>query len=368
MVDSHSKYMLRALELAEKGAGAVSPNPMVGAVIVDGSGKIIGEGYHQRYGEAHAEVNAIAAVEDPAALRDSTMYVTLEPCSHYGKTPPCADKIIEVGIPRVVIGCIDINAKVSGRGVQKLKDAGIEVILDVENQRCIDINRRFFTAQSLGRPYVILKWAQSSDGFLDIRRERSVRPAWFTGRDGRLLVHSWRAVEDAIMVGRTTAEMDNPSLTVREVQGRNPLRVVVSRSGELDSSLSLFSGEAQTILFSGNLVEYPNCQSVVIDFNQSSALFRILAELKNRGVNSLIVEGGTELLTSFLKSGLWDEARVFTAPYGISHYYGELVGRVEGVKAPRMADYLDLVEQAKSSEPQMVGDAWLQYFFADQDR
>ncbi len=346
------------------GAGAVSPNPMVGAVIVHRSGRVIGEGYHQRYGEAHAEVNAIASVSNPEELLDSTIYVTLEPCSHYGKTPPCADKIIEVGIPRVVVGCIDTNAKVSGRGIQRLRDAGVDVVLGVEEQRCKELNRGFFTAQSLGRPYVILKWAESHDGFLDIIRPLGSTPKWFTGSHCKKLVHSWRAFNDAIMVGRSTAEMDNPSLTVREVEGHNPIRVILSRGGEIRGDLKLFDGEAKTLLFSGSEVSYPNVETIVVDFTQSTSLFRVLAELKNRGVNSLIVEGGSELLRSFLQSGLWDEARVFTAPYGVEHYYGLNSCDIQGVLAPKMADYLDPLVQGRSVESQLIDGVLLNYYHA----
>ncbi len=355
------RFMRRAITLAERGLGYVSPNPLVGAVIVDTVGKIIGQGWHEKYGEAHAEVNAIRSVRDKAQLRSSTIYVTLEPCSHYGKTPPCCDLILKMGIPRVVIGSVDTNPKVSGAGIERLRGEGVEVVVGVEQSMCRELNKRFFMVQECGRPYVILKWAQSSDGYLDAVRPGGVSPAWFTGPEAKAMVHSWRAEEDAIVVGGNTARLDNPALTVREVEGRNPLRVVVSKSGDLDNTLKLFSGEADTILFSDkhHQRQYPNCQTVPIDFSQNP-LTEMLTNLRARGINSLFVEGGAQLLAMFLKAELWDEARIFTAPRPLSHYYGELADIV-GVPAPKMEDYLRPEEVEVSEALYSVGSSQLRF-------
>lgn len=361
MKPSAEYYMGCALELAKKGGARVSPNPMVGAVIVsDDSGEIIGRGYHRCYGEPHAEVNAVADLKCSSEanyrerLANSTMYVTLEPCSHYGKTPPCADMIIEMGVPRVVVGCLDPHEKVSGRGVAKLREAGVDVVVGVLESECRELNRRFITAHSEARPYVILKWAQSSDGFLDIERTAQQKPAWFTGLDGRRLVHSWRALEDAIMVGRVTAEMDNPALSVREVEGRNPVRVVLDRGSILDDSLRLFDGEAQTIVYTASSArEYPNAQSVVVDF-RVDVIPQILADLHSRGVLSLIVEGGATLLNSFIDASLWDEARVFVSKHPISYYYDQETAKKGGVEAPEVEAMLDKMEIKMGYRPHLV--------------
>lgn len=327
-------YMMRAIELAKKAIGHTSPNPMVGAVVVDRSGAIIGEGYHERCGTAHAEVNAIAAVDDAQKLKEATIYVTLEPCSHHGKTPPCADLIIDRGIPRVVVGCVDPYEQVSGRGIEKLRAAGVDVKVGVCQSKCRELNKRFITAQTLNRPYIILKWAQSSDGYIDIVRDASIKPAWFTGEEARTLVHSWRAEEDAIMVGRCTAELDNPSLTVRNVVGRNPIRIVTDRNGILSEQLHLFDGEAPTILFSAIDSEKKNAETIVLNYNKP-IIDQALNTLRCRGIQSLIVEGGTMLLNSFIDSDLWDEARIFTAAHTIAHYY-PTIHNFEGVAAPQL--------------------------------
>lgn len=358
MLNQNNRYMSRAIELARRGAGFASPNPMVGSVIVkqtlqnDGSvgDEIVGEGYHECCGEAHAEVNAINSVIEryPDAYREvlsnSTIYVTLEPCSHFGRTPPCADKIVEMGIPRVVVGCLDPFEKVSGRGIKKLRDAGVEVQVGVMESECRELNKRFITAQLQHRPYIILKWAESKDGYLDIIRDSSVSPAWFTGGEEKRLVHKWRAEEDAIMVGRKTVEMDNPSLTVREVEGRNPVRVVLDRDAVLnEESYAVFNSEARTLVYTSREgVEYKNAESVVLDYNQN-VLPQILEDLHSRGLQSLIVEGGSQLLNSFLESGLWDEAKVFTSAQNIDFYYQNTVecGEVRGVKSPNILKYME---------------------------
>lgn len=270
-------YMKRCLELAALGRGSVSPNPMVGCVIVH-DGRIIGEGWHRQYGEAHAEVNAVTDAEKKqgtALFGQSTLYVNLEPCSHWGKTPPCADLIIGKGIPKVVIGCIDSNSKVSGQGIKRMREAGIEVTVGVLEKESLDLNRRFFTAQVKKRPYIILKWAQTADGYLDaVRPSADIPPAWMTGRTAKILVHKWRSEEDAILVGRRTMELDRPALTVREWIGRNPRKVILQGGQSIED---------------------------------------VLRQLQEEKVQSLFVEGGAQTLQGFIDKGLWDEARIFTA-------------------------------------------------------
>lgn len=328
--------MERAIELALKGKGRTGLNPMVGAVIVDAGGTIIGQGYHQCYGSHHAEVNAIASVEDQSLLPGSTIYVTLEPCSHYGKTPPCVDLIIEKGIKKVVVATIDPNPSVSGAGVAKLREAGVEVVLGVAESECRAINRPFFIRHEQRRPYVILKWAQSADGFLDIVRPDGMSAAWMTGDDARRVVHQWRAECDAIMVGRKTVEMDDPQLTVRDAQGENPLRVVLDRRMKLPVSSRVFDCQASTLIFTEIESKVAHSASQTIDYSQD-ILPQVLAHLNERSVGVLLVEGGAQLLNSFIEAGLWDEARIFTAQKPILDYYPyHFSSRVMGIKAPEI--------------------------------
>ncbi|MDE6814224.1 MAG: bifunctional diaminohydroxyphosphoribosylaminopyrimidine deaminase/5-amino-6-(5-phosphoribosylamino)uracil reductase RibD [Duncaniella sp.] len=286
-MQTDEKYMRRALELARHGELDASPNPMVGAVIVDPSGRIIGEGWHRRCGEGHAEVNAVASVKDPSMLRDATMYVTLEPCSHYGKTPPCADMIVEKGIPRVVIGTLDPFAKVSGRGVAKLLAAGVEVSTGMLEDECRELNRKFMTAHRLHRPYITLKWAQSADGYIDGRISTHVTS---------VAVHKMRATNDAILIGSGTALADNPTLTTRDFAGKSPVKVVLDRRRRLPADLRLFN-DGEVIVLS----DYRN-------------LSEAMERLYDRGLTSVLVEGGAEILGSFLSEDLWDEIRVEVSP------------------------------------------------------
>ncbi len=302
------KYMRRCLALAYNGRYGAAPNPMVGAVIVC-NGRIIGEGYHIRCGGPHAEVNAVRSVRNPELLGKSVIYVSFEPCSHYGKTPPCADLIIEKQIPRVVVGCVDPFAKVAGRGIQKLRNAGIDVKTGVLEEECRALNRRFITFHSEKRPYVVLKWAQSADGFIDVSRTGG-SPAVLSSAETLMLAHRHRAGCKAVLVGRRTALLDNPNLTVRSWWGENPLRLVVDRTVSLPASLHLFDGTVPTVVFtekerenSGG-VEY--CK---LDFS-SNILPQIMSCLYRRGVQSLLVEGGHELLQGFIDSDLWDEAYI----------------------------------------------------------
>ncbi|WP_289621639.1 bifunctional diaminohydroxyphosphoribosylaminopyrimidine deaminase/5-amino-6-(5-phosphoribosylamino)uracil reductase RibD [Bacteroides congonensis] len=320
------KYMRRCIELAANGLCNVAPNPMVGAVIVC-DGRIIGEGYHIRCGEAHAEVNAIRSVKDESLLQRSTIYVSLEPCSHYGKTPPCADLIIEKQIPRIVIGCQDPFSKVAGRGIQKLRDAGREVIVGVLEKECQHLIRRFITFNTLHRPFITLKWAESADHFIDIERTNG-KPVILSSPLSSMLVHKKRAEADAIMVGRRTALLDNPSLTVRNWYGHNPIRIVLDRSLSLPNDLQIFDGDIPTLIFTEKKrSEEKNITYITIDFSHNP-LIQIMEELYQRKIQSLLVEGGSQLLQSFIDNGLWDEAFIEKCP---SRLYS-------GVKAPEISD------------------------------
>jgi diaminohydroxyphosphoribosylaminopyrimidine deaminase / 5-amino-6-(5-phosphoribosylamino)uracil reductase len=324
----HEIYMRRCLELAAFGMGKVSPNPMVGAVVVH-NGKIIGEGYHEKYGKAHAEVNAINRVIETYAnygeiLRQSTIYVSLEPCAHYGKTPPCADLIIKYRISTVVIGCRDPFDQVDGKGIEKLTDAGIKVITGVLEEDCKWLNRRFFTRVQKHRPYIILKWAQTRDGFF---APADGSQFWITGTESRKLVHQWRSEEDAILIGKKTAAIDNPQLNVRYGDGKNPKRVVIDRRLELDPALNIFDGSVETLIFNERITDIngKNKYIALEDFDRFVPQY-ILYQLYLQDVQSLIIEGGANTLTQFIETGLWDEARVFT---------GE-VNLIDGIKAPNI--------------------------------
>lgn len=296
-------YMRRAIDLARNGLQYASPNPMVGAVIVADDGRIIGEGYHRRCGEAHAEVNAVASVADRDALRRATIYVTLEPCAHYGKTPPCALLLTQCGFRRVVVGAVDPFAKVAGRGIAMLRQAGIEVTTGVLEQECRDINPVFFTAHTLRRPWVTLKWAQSADGFIDRRRQPDEPASRLSSPLTTMLVHRLRTLHDAILTGSGTALADRPQLTSRLWPGRQPLRVIADRRRRIAPGLA---------------------EGFVILGNAGSTPADYLADLYGRGVTSVLVEGGRELLQSFIDAGCYDAVRVETAPVCLT----------DGIKAP----------------------------------
>lgn len=307
-------YMRRCLELAENGRENAAPNPMVGAVIVC-RGRIIGEGYHVRCGEGHAEVNAIASVRQPELLPESTLYVSLEPCSHYGKTPPCADLIISKHIPRVVVGCGDPFAKVAGRGIRKLREAGIDVTVGILEKECRALNCRFMTFQTHKRPYITLKWAETSDGFIDSDRPATAEPLRLSTPFTRMLVHKHRAENQAILVGRKTAQLDNPSLTVRDWYGKNPLRLVIDPSCSLCGDLHLFDGTVPTVIFSDvekllaramDKAALKNVTFVGGDI-QKDALKTIFEYLYKHNIQSLLVEGGATTLQRFIDVGAWDE-------------------------------------------------------------
>ena len=299
------KYIRRCIQLARNGMCNAAPNPMVGAVIVHND-RIIGEGYHARCGEGHAEVNAIRSVKDESLLQESTIYVSLEPCSHYGKTPPCADSIIRKGIPRVVVGCVDPFSLVSGRGIQKLKDAGIDVKVGVLEAECRQLIKRFVTFNTQQRPYITLKWAESADGFIDINREEG-QPVVLSTPITLMYVHKQRAEHHAILVGRRTALLDNPSLTTRNWYGKNPVRLVIDKELTLPTSLKLFDGSAPTWIFTAqDKASTSQVTYFKLDFSRS-ILPQILQKLYENKLQALLVEGGSQLLQSFIDEGLWDE-------------------------------------------------------------
>lgn len=315
MVKIQEKYLSRCIEIARHGLGSTAPNPMVGAVITHGD-RIIGEGYTSAFGGPHAEVNAIRAVRQPELLRDATLYVTLEPCCHHGKTPPCTDLILQSGIPRVVVGLEDPHEKVSGQGIAQLRAAGCEVTVGVLGEACLHHHRRFFTFHRKKRPYVILKWAQSPDGFLapaSATRSPERQPFWISGPRARQLVHQWRTEEAAILVGTETALADNPRLTSRLWHGPDPLRILIDRRLRVPAHSHLLSGDARTLVVCepGQIApSRPKAEYLPMDFGPGFEN-RLCEALHQRQVLSLMVEGGARTLTAFLESGLWDEARVF---------------------------------------------------------
>jgi len=327
-MSEHDIYMRRCLELAELGIGHVSPNPMVGAVIVL-DGKIIGEGYHQKYGEAHAEVNAINQVISKfdnyaELLKQSTIYVSLEPCAHYGKTPPCADLIIKHHIPKVVVGCRDPFDQVNGKGIEKLQAAGVEVTLGVLEAECKWLNRRFFTRVQKHRPYIILKWAQTADGFF---APADGSQFWITGPESHKLVHQWRGEEDAVLVGTKTVAADNPQLNVRYGNGKSPKRVVIDRELKLNKNLNIFDQSVDTLIFNEieTKIDGKNKYIALEDFGRYVPQY-ILYQLYMQDIQSVIIEGGAHTLNTFIEAGLWDEARVFTGTVNLE----------SGIKAPQI--------------------------------
>lgn len=300
MFEFNPKYMARALELAAHGRQYASPNPMVGAVIVHNN-KIIGEGFHRRHGEGHAEVNAVNSVSNPELLTESTMYVTLEPCSHYGKTPPCAQLIIDKKIPRVIVGATDPFIKVSGRGIKMLRDTGIEVITGVMAEKSIKLNRRFFTAHTLKRPFVTLKWAMSKDGFMDHKRLEGEPAAHFSTDLSTVDMHRIRSINDAILTTSRTINADNPSLTVRSWHGRDPRPVIVDRYNTIKPDSKIL--ERKPVIYNGDL-----------------SLNTILCDLySNYGITSILVEAGPTMLQAFIDNDLWDIARVEVSPYTLGY-------------------------------------------------
>ena len=301
--------MARCLELGKKGAGFVSPNPMVGCVIVNNN-EIIGEGYHQKYGKNHAEVNAINMVINKKDLIGATLYVNLEPCSHYGKTPPCCELIVEVGICSVIIGSKDNSKKVNGLGIKYLKENNVNVKVGILQKYCLEFNKRFFTYHEKNRPYIILKWAETKDGFMDIVRNRNKKEInWISSENSKTMVHKWRAHEDAILVGRCTVENDNPKLTVREIKGINPVRIVLDPNLKLDSEFNIFDKSSKTII--ANLIlEQKKDNIIYLKCNKKDMVLSVLNYLYKIEITSVIVEGGFNTLSSFINNNYWDEARI----------------------------------------------------------
>ena len=332
--------MLRALQLAQQGRFSVSPNPRVGAVIVHND-KIIGEGYHQQYGKAHAEVNAVASVVDKSVLPESTIFVNLEPCAHHGKTPPCADLLIQHQFKRVVIANKDPFEKVDGNGISKLLQDGIDVSIDCLSEKGLYLNRRFFTFHEKKRPYIILKWAETKDGFIS-RIEKDIKGDnnWITNEASKQLVHQWRAEEDAILVGKNTVKIDNPALTVREVEGKNPIRFVVDENLELPKHLKVFNEEAQTVVINSSTGK----TSGNTFYLKNDARKKLIPVIKQycfeKQIQSIIIEGGADILTQFIQSKDWDEARVFV---GNKYFY-------DGIKAPPIKGKIMEKKQLGSDE------------------
>ncbi len=332
----HEKYIKRCIELAKNGLGTTYPNPLVGSVIVYNN-EIIGEGWHQKAGEPHAEVNAIHSVKDKSLLSKATIYVSLEPCSHFGKTPPCCDLIIANKIPNVVIGTIDPFAKVAGNGIKKLLEAGKKVTIGILEDECNELNKRFFTFHTKKRPYIILKWAESQDGFIAPLQRDKKEPVWITNEFSRQLVHKWRSEEQAILVGTNTVLEDNPSLTVRDWTGNNPIRIVLDQKKRIPKESPIFDTQANTLLISKDTINFKNAiASEIADF-----LF------KNE-IQSVIIEGGRQTLQTFIDANIWDEARVFKGTISLK----------KGIKAP-------VINLVNAKKEQLLEDELLTFFNYD---
>ena len=324
-VSAHEYYMQRCIDLAKKGLGNTYPNPMVGSVIVH-NGKIIGEGWHKKAGEPHAEVNAIAAVKNKALLATSTLYVSLEPCNHFGKTPPCSQLIVKHNIPKVVIGCVDPFDQVSGAGIETLRNAGIEVIAGILEKETTALNKRFFCFHQKKRPYIVLKWAQSQDGFLaPLKEERKKQaPVFLTTKEEQIVVHQWRTEEQAIAVGAQTVVDDNPQLTARWVKGNQPTRLVFDPNSRLERQYAVFDDQAETIQLSHALVGTDKTAS------PSEYLEQVFKYLHTRNIQSVLIEGGGKTLENIVAAGLWDEARIFKTEKTLA----------KGVPAPKLTEAL----------------------------
>ncbi len=312
MVKVQEKYIRRCIELAQNGLGTTYPNPMVGSVIVY-EDRIIGEGWHKKAGEPHAEVNAVNSVKDKSLLQKATIYVSLEPCSHFGKTPPCCDLIIQHKIPNVAIGTVDPNEKVAGRGIAKLIEAGTNVSVGFLEAECNELNKRFFSFHQKKRPYIILKWAETSDGFIAPKERLETKPVWITNQYSRQLVHKWRSEEQAILVGTQTVLEDNPKLDVRDWAGNSPVRVILDQNNRIPEHFNVLDNQTKTIVIcqTRTTIDKENTIFEVIDFKQNIAR-QITEVLYQHQIQSLIVEGGQKTLATFIEENLWDEARIFT--------------------------------------------------------
>lgn len=348
-MSKHQKYIRRCIDLAQNALGNTYPNPMVGSVVVY-DGKIIGEGWHQKAGEAHAEVNAINSVKDKSLLKKSTLYVSLEPCSHFGKTPPCADQIVAHKIPNIVIGCLDPNEVVAGRGVKKLLESGCKTKIGILEEECQKLNKRFFTFHQKKRPYIILKWAETQDGFIAPIEQSTGKPFWITSDASKQLVHKWRSEEHSILVGTQTVLKDNPQLTTRLWEGKNPVRIIIDQHLKIKPDAAVFEGTSETIVItSRNHNSFPRLPKVkyeTIDFDEHlpNKICEVLFKYK---IQSVIVEGGAMTLNTFINSGLWDEARVFTGKINLQN----------GISAPNIGK--------APSETLQIGDDTLKIYFND---
>ena len=323
----HEKYIKRCIELAKNGLGTTYPNPLVGSVIVYNN-EIIGEGWHKKSGEAHAEVHAINSVKNQSLLSKSTIYVSLEPCSHYGKTPPCSDLIIDKKIPNVVIGTVDPNSKVAGNGIKKLIASGKNVTVGVLEKECSELNKRFFTFHTKKRPYIILKWAESQDGFISPITKEKKEPFWLTNEFSRQLVHKWRSEEQAILVGTKTVLDDNPKLDVRDWKGNNPIRIVLDKSGKITPDFHVCNGDTKTIFITEQenftTIDKRIFENAIFDNRLSEKIIEILYK---HTIQSVIIEGGKQTLQTFIDANLWDEARVFKSTIFL----------MEGTKSPKIS-------------------------------
>ncbi|MDZ4752772.1 MAG: bifunctional diaminohydroxyphosphoribosylaminopyrimidine deaminase/5-amino-6-(5-phosphoribosylamino)uracil reductase RibD [Flavobacteriales bacterium] len=336
-IHRHETFMRRCLQLASNGVFSAAPNPLVGAVIVCND-LIVGEGFHTAFGKNHAEIEAFNNVKDKSLLQQSTLYVNLEPCSHHGKTPPCVEAILKQGIPRVVIANIDPFPKVRGNGISILKENGVEVIEGVLAEEAAFLNRRFFHFHKNQKPYVILKWAESQDGFMDARRNGEQGINWISGPEAKKLVHTWRASEQSILVGSQTALNDNPSLTVREVSGKNPLRIVIDRNLVVPNDSKIFSNESETIVVNDKLSKTNDTiEWVKFDFSEN-VIDQLLSLLFERNIISIIVEGGARTLVHFIDEDKWDEARVITGNIFLE----------QGLSAPELKYFPVLLEKSGS--------------------
>lgn len=324
---NHEQYIKRCLEIAQKGIGSTRPNPSVGAVLVVDD-RIIGEGFTSPYGDNHAEVNAIESIVDKSILKKATIYVTLEPCSHFGNTPPCSDLIIKSGIKKVIIGCIDSSSKVSGKGIERLKKAGCEVTVGILEKECLEHHRRFFTFHNKKRPYIILKWAETKDGFIAPLSRDEKKPVWITNKVSQQVVHQWRAQEHGVLVGTNTVLEDNPKLNVRHCEGNNPVRIVIDRMLKIPRALHVHDQSVKTIFIYGDEINcrFERSKELVfepVNFSKPIAS-QICKILYKHQIQSIIVEGGAKTLQAFINENLWDEARVFTSDVSFEN----------GVKAP----------------------------------
>ncbi|HEY5391838.1 MAG TPA: bifunctional diaminohydroxyphosphoribosylaminopyrimidine deaminase/5-amino-6-(5-phosphoribosylamino)uracil reductase RibD [Hanamia sp.] len=332
-MSSHEQYMHRCLQLAALGAGNVAPNPMVGAVLVY-ENEIIGEGYHEKFGEAHAEVNCINRVSEKnkSLIKKSTIYVSLEPCSHHGKTPPCTDLILEKEIKKVVIGCQDIYEEVAGKGIAKLRNAGVEVVVGILEKESLELNKRFFIFHQKKRPYIILKWAQSVNGKIGSKGEERIL---ISNDYSNRMVHKWRSEEASILVGTNTILKDNPSLTTRLWKGKTPVRIGIDKKLKLDPKLKIFNHEALTIIY--NCLKNDVDKNVrFINLQKDHFLMQMLHSLYENNIQSVLVEGGEKTLQSFIDEGLWDEARIIT---------NNQITIENGIDAPEMKHFSFLSER-----------------------